>query len=148
MALTLGRRKRICPKDEGPFGVRIVLSPRDRSRSGGSSIGAHCNPRFSYDQSFISWQSFYRTAPKTTELGSDRNLKLRLNIIPLRYNPYVFILIIILVISDDISSISHLTWVVCVAALLQTLLTLVSPSPHPLLRLLSHFPTLPSSDQS
>jgi hypothetical protein len=46
-------------------------------------------------------------------------------------------------VSDDISSNSLLTRLVSVAALLRR----YSPSPHPLLRLLSHVPALPSSDQ-
>jgi hypothetical protein len=45
---------------------------------------------------------------------------------------------------DDISSHSLPTRLVRIAALLRR----YSPSPHPLLRLLSHVPALPSSDQS
>jgi hypothetical protein len=47
-------------------------------------------------------------------------------------------------ISDDISPHSLPMWLVSVAALLRR----SSPSPHLLLRLLSHVPALPSSDQS
>jgi hypothetical protein len=47
-------------------------------------------------------------------------------------------------ISDDISSHSLPTRLVSVAALLRR----YSPSPHPLLRLLSHVPALASSNQS
>jgi len=59
-------------------------------------------------------------------------------------NSYILLARNLKEISDDISSHSLPTRLVSVAALLRR----YSPSPHPLLRLLSHVPALASSNQS